>query len=315
VELSKRNLADLESGARVSVDERKSDPLDFALWKSAKPGEPAWDSPWGKGRPGWHIECSAMSMKYLGEEFDIHGGGLDLIFPHHTNEIAQSEGATGKKFAKLWMHNGFVTVNQEKMSKSLGNFFTLKDVLAKYDPMVVRYFLISTHYRSPLNFSDHELDAAKKVWVDRISVAYGMVKSAEGSKGKTALGTWTALQKLIENFDAGMSQDLSTPTALAALNEYCSHIFGLEKISNDIDAADWSKVRQGFDHMLNLLGLKVSAEITIDPELEKFLKERDEARKTKNWARSDEIRKELLARGVLVEDTPSGPRLKKVTSS
>ncbi len=170
--LSKRNIDELESGARVDVDERKKDPLDFALWKKSKPGEPSWDSPWGAGRPGWHIECSAMSMKYLGEEFDIHGGGMDLIFPHHTNEIAQSTGASGKVFARMWVHNGFVTIDDEKMSKSLGNFFTIKDVLAKFDAMTVRYFLLSQHYRSPLNFSDHALKVAETTWQQRIVGAY-----------------------------------------------------------------------------------------------------------------------------------------------
>ncbi len=182
--LSKRKLDDLESGARVEVNEKKNDPLDFALWKKAKPGEPFWESPWGQGRPGWHIECSAMSMKYLGEEFDVHGGGLDLIFPHHENEIAQSIGATGKPFAHTWLHNGFVTINQEKMSKSLGNFFTLKDILAQYEAMAVRYFLLAQHYRSPLNYSDQELKSAATVWSQRICEAYRLSKKASSIKSE-----------------------------------------------------------------------------------------------------------------------------------
>ena len=172
LKLSKRNLDDMQAGARIEVDERKSHPMDFALWKEAKPGEPSWESPWGKGRPGWHIECSAMSMRFLGETFDIHGGGKDLVFPHHENEIAQSEAATGKPFVKYWLHNGFVNINSEKMSKSLGNFFTIREVLEKYDAEVLRFFLITAHYRSPLDFSDQNLKEAE-AGLDRILFSAG----------------------------------------------------------------------------------------------------------------------------------------------
>ncbi len=318
--LSGRKIDELEAGARVEVDERKKDPLDFALWKAAKPGEPAWDSPWGAGRPGWHIECSAMSIEALGEEFDIHGGGMDLIFPHHENEIAQSEGATGKSFAKVWVHNGFVTVNKEKMSKSLGNFFTLREILEKFDPMVVRYFLLSQHYRGPLNFSDQELRAAETVWTNRICGATRIVASREKSAPGDRFKLKPELEKTLNGWVAAaedaLNDDLNTAAALAALNDYCSSIFALEKVSGaqGWDPALCSRLRKDIGSVTEWMGLKISAADVLDSEVADLLRQREAARKAKDWRRSDEIRKKLQAKGVTVEDTPAGPRVKKTPS-
>jgi cysteinyl-tRNA synthetase len=301
--LSKRNIDDLESGARVSVDERKRDPLDFALWKKSKPDEPAWTSPWGEGRPGWHIECSAMSMKYLGEEFDIHGGGMDLIFPHHTNEIAQSTGATGKPFARLWVHNGFVTVDNEKMSKSLGNFFTIKDILAKFDAMTVRYFLLSQHHRSPLNFSDQALKVAETTWHQRALGAYRVLQEAGVKPGAVADAA-----PLLEDFRAALLNDLNAPAALAELNNVCSTIFG--SLANK-DQAKLPVLFAALNEMFEWLGFKPVLDENWSEEILALARARDEARKAKQWAKSDELRNALKQKGVVVEDTPSGFRLKK----
>lgn len=289
--LSKRKIDELAAGARVDVNEKKKDPLDFALWKASKEGEPAWESPWGKGRPGWHIECSAMSQQYLGEDFDIHGGGQDLIFPHHENEIAQSEGATGKGFAHVWVHNGFVTVNKEKMSKSLGNFFTLKDILAKYDPMVVRYFLLTQHYKSPLNFSDQELEAAKTTWVDRVCGAARLVKDSKPGIPPAA-------------FMDALEDDLNTSVALAVLNQTCHAIFSANGAVGNFG--------EELMAMLNVLGLRVSFEENWEPDVLALLDARQKARAAKNWAESDAIRDKLKVKGLVVEDTANGPRLKRI---
>jgi cysteinyl-tRNA synthetase len=238
-----------------------------------------------------------MSMKFLGEEFDIHGGGLDLIFPHHENEIAQSAGATGKSFAKTWVHNGFVTVNKEKMSKSLGNFFTLKDIFAKYDPMVVRYFLLSQHYRGPLNFSDQELDVAKKTWTERVCGAYE-------AAGKPSI------QKAVlpPEFQSAMLDDLNTAGAFGVLNIVCSEIFQIVSKKQPVPAEKAAQLAG----MLDVLGLRPATEENWAPELVALAHERDAARNRKDWKRSDEIRDALKQKGVLVEDTPSGPKLKRI---
>jgi cysteinyl-tRNA synthetase len=295
-QLSKRKLDDMTAGARVDVDERKTDPMDFSLWKKAKPGEPAWDSPWGKGRPGWHIECSAMSMKYLGEEFDLHGGGLDLVFPHHENEIAQSSGATGKSFAKMWVHNGFVTINKEKMSKSLGNFFTLKEILEKYDAMTVRYFLLTQHYRGPLNFSDQDLKIAQSVWTERISEA---VRLAEPTQKEKPSGN---AAELLKEFDAALRTDMNTPQALGALNQLVSLVF--KKTAG---------VGSALQEMVDALGLTVAKVGVQDQDATDLMMKRNAARKTKDWAASDKYRDELKAKGFTVEDTAHGPKLKKIS--
>ncbi len=306
VELSKRNLEEMIAGARVEVDERKNDPLDFALWKKSKENEPAWPSPWGNGRPGWHIECSAMAMKYLGDEFDIHGGGMDLIFPHHTNEIAQSVGASGKAFAKMWVHNGFVTIDNEKMSKSLGNFFTIKEVLAKFDPMTLRYFLLSQHYRSPLNFSDHALTVAQTTWFQRIIGAYRIAEGWEHRRSREG-GNLDTPGGATEKFHAALANDLNTPEALAEINQYCSLIYEHEKSQEPMPEA-----KSVLDAMFNTLGLVPAQEEKWSDEILAIVKDRETARKNKEWKRSDELRDLLKSKGVLVEDSSSGQRLKKM---
>lgn len=316
--LSKRRIDELESGARIDVNEKKNDPLDFALWKKAKKGEPSWDSPWGAGRPGWHIECSAMSMKYLGEEFDIHGGGQDLIFPHHENEIAQSVGATGKPFARTWIHNGFVTVNQEKMSKSLGNFFTLKDILAKYDPMVVRYFLLGQHYRSPLDFSDQGLNAAGAAWSGRVVAAYNVAQAWETKGSSTLDPTWDPdREPIFREFLAYLANDLNTSGALGVMNQVCSNILQRDgrkpsSSSRDEDFNTFSIERRVLEGMCSVLGLRLPKADEWSAEIMDLVQQREQARKNKEWARSDQVREELKKRGALVEDTPSGPRLKRI---
>lgn len=323
--LSRRNLDELRKGARVEVNERKKNPLDFALWKAAKPGEPSWESPWGPGRPGWHIECSVMSTKALGEEFDIHGGGLDLIFPHHENELAQSLAATGKKFVKFWVHNGFVTVNEEKMSKSLGNFFTLKDILAKFDPMVVRYFLLTQHYRSPLNFSDKDLEAKGVEW-RRVSDAYRAATDwYEKIRNKFPMAAIFKEDKanfLPDGFKGALADDLNTPRALADLNGIATLIYDHDdttrSLKRGLDHPDESShmrnvvasyfwIRNAF----NVLGLTPPKEEAWPPDVLDLVRRREEARKNKQWTESDTLRKKLADQGVLVEDTSAGPRLRR----
>ncbi len=292
--LSGKSVGDLRAGSRVEVDEEKDDPLDFVLWKAAKPGEPAWDSPWGAGRPGWHIECSAMSTSCLGDHFDIHGGGMDLKFPHHENEIAQSEGATGQKFVNTWMHVGFVQVDQEKMSKSLGNFFTVREVLKQYDPEVLRYFILASHYRSPLDYSDENLKAAKSA-LDGLYIALrGIVP------GKAAEGEHT------RRFDAAMADDFNTPAALAVLFDLARAV---NKAQDDVAAAEL----RALGGKLGLLGrdpeqyLKGGTTGGLgETEIETLVMRRNEARKNRDWAESDRIRDELKAQGVLLEDAPGG---------
>jgi len=294
--LSGKSVDDLRAGSRVEVDEEKDDPIDFVLWKAAKPGEPAWDSPWGAGRPGWHIECSAMSTSCLGNHFDIHGGGMDLKFPHHENEIAQSEGATGQKFVNTWMHVGFVQVDQEKMSKSLGNFFTVREVLKQYDPEVLRYFILASHYRSPLDYSDENLKAAKSA-LDGLYIALRGI-----ARGKAEEGEHT------RRFDAAMADDFNTPAALAVL-------FDLARAVNKAhgDVAGAAAELRALGGKLGLLGrdpeqyLKGGMPSGLDEaEVETLVARRIEARKNRDWAESDRIRDELKARGVLLEDAPGG---------
>ena len=320
--LGRRSLEDMEAGARVEVGAAKRHPMDFALWKAAKPGEPSWDSPWGKGRPGWHIECSAMSGKYLGETFDIHGGGKDLIFPHHENEIAQSEAATGKPFSRLWMHNGFVNVDNEKMSKSLGNFFTVRDVLKKFDPQTLRYFLLTTHYRSPINFSDQTLKETE----GRVKYLYETLarideKKGEGPKDPPYRVAWVA--EIGKRFEESMDDDFNTAKALGDLSEVftlANEI--LQKPKNaDSDGRTLRALRAAIGDVGDVLGVfteppaqvldrmasRRQSESGVDPaEIDKLIAERTDARKSKNFARADEIRKELAAKGVLIKDSPAG---------
>ncbi|KXW55760.1 cysteine--tRNA ligase [Ferrovum sp. PN-J185] len=300
--LSGKSLEDLRSGERVAVDLHKKDPLDFVLWKAAKPGEPFWDSPWGKGRPGWHIECSAMSEHYLGEHFDIHGGGHDLQFPHHENEIAQSEGAHGHEFVNIWMHNGFLRVNDEKMSKSLGNFFTIADVLKVFHPEVVRFFLLRGHYRSPLNYTDQHLNDAKAALTTLYTALRGQHLTLPTDVD------WN--NEHAKRFQEAMNDDLNTSEAVAVLFHLARefnrtqdklNLILLKQLSSilgllDQDPEQW--LRQG---SVSDSGLNLS-----DEEIEQAIEDRKQARKDKNYARSDEIRDTLLSKGVVLEDTPSG---------
>lgn len=313
--LSKRKLDELAAGARVEVNEKKNDPLDFALWKKAKPGEPSWPSPWGQGRPGWHIECSAMSTKYLGDEFDIHGGGLDLIFPHHENEIAQSIGATGKPFAHTWIHNGFVTINQEKMSKSLGNFFTMKDILSQYDAMSVRYFLLAQHYRSPLNYSDGELQAARAAWTQRICEAYRLAEKWKKESGDSTTGGAAVeeAENQFEKFLVELNNDLNTSGALGHMNQLVSYIFvNDQSYGSKIGKKAWAALFDSLSSMLDLFGLVVPAAQEASAEALKLLKERDAARSKKDFAAADKLRDQLKSLGYIIEDTSQGSRLKKI---
>lgn len=314
--LSHHNLEELEAGARVEVDERKKDPMDFALWKAQKPGEPAWDSPWGKGRPGWHIECSAMAMKYLGETIDIHSGGLDLIFPHHENEIAQSEAATGKPFANYWIHNGFINVDNQKMSKSAGNFFTVRDIVKKFDYQVLRFFMLSAHYRSPINFSSELLEQAKN-GLERINTCYeNMMYFMENARKEKMSDEEIKLkEKFIESKDKfieAMEDDLNTADAIAA-------IFGLVKElnTNITSASDSSKELIEFGvsllkELCDVLGISLqNKENIVDDEIQELVNQRQQARKEKNWKLADEIRDKLKAMGIILEDTPQGVKIIK----
>jgi len=310
--LSGRKLEDMEAGARVDVDDRKRNPFDFALWKSAKPGEPSWESPWGKGRPGWHIECSAMSGVFLGESFDIHGGGKDLIFPHHENEIAQSEGAFGKPFAKYWIHNGFVNINQEKMSKSLGNFLMIRDVLESYHSESVRLFLLSNHYRSPIDFSDKAMDESTTA-LDKI---YALLERFEGIPAAENSGA------LWNSFCEAMDDDFNTARGIGILFDAVRNINRL--LDEGINPSSEPALRSAKADLLKIggilgilqesskryfekkksRGLEKSA---VTPEtIEKLIAERLAARKSKNWARADEIRDFLAGHNIVLEDRPEG---------
>lgn len=324
--LSGRTLDDMEAGARVDVDDRKENPMDFALWKAVKPGEPFWESPWGQGRPGWHIECSAMSQKYLGEEFDFHGGGSDLIFPHHENEIAQSEGCSEHHPAvRYWVHNGFITINQEKMSKSLNNFFLVKDILEQYSADALRFFLLSTHYRSPLDFSDERLDEATKA-IERFQTVINNLLYLEsrpaGNCEIEATELLTNARSYLEEFEAAMSDDFNTALATAP-------IYGLAKEINiyyqSVQSCDGTvchstigEVKEIFKLMLDILGLledgwkgQESSTEEYNQLMEVILNIRQCARDQKQWGIADSIRDELANIGIVIEDSPQGARWKK----
>ena len=301
--LSGKAPEDLRAGARVEVGEAKRDPLDFALWKAAKPEEPHWDSPWGPGRPGWHIECSAMSTCCLGNHFDIHGGGMDLQFPHHENEIAQSEGATGEPFVNVWMHNGFVRINEEKMSKSLGNFFTVREILARYRPEEIRYFILTSQYRSPLNYDEEHLENARAALTRFYTALRGLPKAEPG--GGEAFG---------ERFRAAMDDDFNTPEALAVLFDLAREINRLRDQDLNQAAALAAELR----HLGGVLGILQDdaeaflrsaageAEGLSDEEIEALIGQREQARQDRNWAEADRIRDQLQEAGILLEDGAGG---------
>ena len=323
-QLSKKNIEELQSGARVEVNESKRDALDFVLWKKSKPGEPAWDSPWGAGRPGWHIECSAMGRTYLGDTFDIHGGGKDLVFPHHENEIAQSCGVTGCPPVRFWVHNGFVNIDKEKMSKSLGNFFTLRDIYKKHHPETLRLFLVSSHYRSPIDFSEKNLEDAEKV----LSRFYEALANAdEVLKGGLASRDVVRKHPLLTKCEEAMNDDFNTSVVLALMNEELRAInTELDKIARG--SGDQNKLLvcvAAFRLVGGLLGLLSSSPEKFKKEIfdlkksslgldvakiEKLIKDRDLARKGQDWSRADQCRDELTQMGVVLEDTPQGTEWK-----
>ncbi len=337
--LSKQKLEEMEAGVRVEIDQRKRSPFDFALWKGSKPGEPAWNSPWGMGRPGWHIECSAMAIKHLGETIDIHGGGKDLIFPHHENEIAQSEGYTDKEFSQCWVHHGFVTIDHEKMSKSLGNFFTVREIFEKSSQFseeitaeVVRFYLLSTHYRSPIDFSDYSLGVAKK-GLDNLYTLFQKLEELQEKKkesGDTKNGEWSRFQS---EFDAAMDDDFNTAKAISVLQglraevniritkgdpfnlsdtlslfKRCGEILGLFRISPlRWRFHAWDSKKQIVVPESVEMNLTSAVPIVVnEEEVQSLIKEREEARRKKDWARSDVIRDQLAAARIAIEDRPDG---------
>ncbi|MDQ7792584.1 MAG: cysteine--tRNA ligase [Clostridia bacterium] len=323
--LSGRTPDDMLAGARVEIDQRKRDTLDFALWKSAKPGEPAWGSPWGPGRPGWHIECSAMSLKYLGENFDIHGGGADLIFPHHENEIAQSEGATGQPFARYWIHNGFITIREEKMSKSIGNISLVRDLVKAFGPAVLRSFLLSTHYRSQLDFDPGKMDAAVK-GVNRLKTSLNLLEEALGravDSTENGADFEKNLEELRERFETAMDDDFNSALAQAVLFDLASEINSYLHRTPQPEGDSLLKARTLFATFNGVLGIfkEENGRIVLEEEagsddlvaqlLDLIIGVRQEARKKKDFATSDRIRDELKAIGIIIEDTPQGVRWKR----
>ncbi|MCR4697355.1 MAG: cysteine--tRNA ligase [Lachnospiraceae bacterium] len=317
--LSHKNLDDLQGGMRsllVSGEDQKDDPLDFVLWKPKKEGEPYWVSPWCDGRPGWHIECSVMSKKYLGEEIDIHAGGEDLVFPHHENEIAQSEAANGKQFSKYWMHNAFLNIDNKKMSKSLGNFFTVRDIIEKYDPMVLRFFMLQAHYRSQLNFSADLMEAAKNS-LERIITCHKKNLDLLASKDSAAsmtdaeTATFAKVDEYVKKFEDAMEDDFNTADAISA-------VFELVKFINSNASTDssYAFVKALDDKLLTLtdvLGLDIEVkEETLDADIEALIQERTDAKKAKDFAKADAIRAKLLDMGIVLEDTREGVKWKRV---
>lgn len=330
--LSKRNLEEMLAGARVEVNERKRNPLDFALWKESKPGEPRWESPWGRGRPGWHIECSAMSQRFLGETFDIHGGGEDLIFPHHENEIAQSEGATGRLFARYWLHNGFVRVDREKMSKSLGNFFTIKEALQRHHPEVLRLFMLQSHYRSPVDFNDTALAEARQGMERLYATLQALQKRAGSAQEEDAAGDSSVppaaeppadriLAGLRTQFREAMDDDLNTAKAIGHLFEAVRSLNAILPLTGALRASGAAAAMRTMVDLGAVLGI-----LQVDPEayalqdrnrearkrgidvdrIDALVKERQEARRARQWERADALRHALAREGILLQDGPSG---------
>lgn len=312
--LSKKNLDELEAGKRIAVEEQKEDAMDFVLWKPKKEGEPYWESPWGNGRPGWHIECSVMSKKYLGDTIDIHAGGEDLVFPHHENEIAQSEAANGAEFAHYWLHNAFLNINNKKMSKSLGNFFTVREIGEKYDLQVLRFFMLSAHYRSPLNFSEDLMESSKN-GLERIVTAYqrlqDILKRAEGELRAEEQEKADKIQDYVQKFQEAMEDDFNTADAIAAIFELVKFMnVELTEESSNALAQCFEKNMKALAEVLGII-LQQQEEI-LDAEIEDLIQERQEARKSKDFARADEIRDVLLEKGIVLKDTREGVQWKRV---
>ena len=313
--LSGQSIEDREMGAseRLNVETDKEAPADFALWKAQKPGEPAWDSPWGPGRPGWHIECSAMSMKYLGDTFDIHCGGKDLLFPHHENEIAQSEGATGKPYVNYWMHNGFINVDNQKMSKSLNNFFTVRDIAKEYDLEAVRLFMLSAHYRSPINFSRDQIEAANaslnRLYTARDSLRFQAENGEDRPLNESEQEFVNRLPSYEKRFDEAMDDDLNTADALGT-------IFELVKDANvslqqNASRAAARAAQKSLESICDVLGILTKQEEMLPKEISDMIREREEARKNRDWARSDQLRDLIVKAGYILEDTKMGQKVRR----
>ena len=313
--LSGQNLEDRETGAseRLNVETDKESPEDFALWKARKPGEPAWDSPWGKGRPGWHVECSAMSMRYLGETFDIHCGGKDLLFPHHENEIAQSEGATGKKYVNYWMHNGFINVDNQKMSKSLNNFFTVRDIAKEYDLEAVRLFMLSAHYRSPINFSKDQIEAANaslnRLYTARNSLRFHIENAEDRPLNAEEEAFIERIKTYEKRFDDAMDDDMNTADALGAIFELVKDANVTVQQGTSKEAA--KSALASLEAVCDVLGLLSKKEEELPEDIATLVAERAEARKNKDWARSDELRNMIVSAGYILEDTKQGQKVRK----
>ena len=310
--LSKKNIDDLRSGNRdllVSGVDEKEDPLDFVLWKPKKEGEPSWPSPWGDGRPGWHLECSVMSKKYIGDVIDIHAGGEDLVFPHHENEIAQSEAANGTEFARYWMHNGFLKINNEKMSKSLGNFFTVREIAEKYPLQVIRFFMLSAHYRSPLNFSADLVEASKN-GLERILTAVDRLKSISGTEGEVDKAVADEMDAFVKKYEAAMDDDLNTADAISVIFELVK--YANVNVTEESTKATVELVLNTVTKLCDILGIITEKKKEIlDSDIEALIEERQSARKAKNFARADEIRDQLSDMGIILDDTREGVKWKR----